>query len=53
MTSDLSEVSYFQRLAVGIMVSGFVFDEEDFVMPWEGQIDKLERYFTSDDFDMI
>lgn len=32
------------RLAVGIMVSGFVFDEEDFVMPWEGQIDNLERY---------
>ncbi|KDP46691.1 hypothetical protein JCGZ_06479 [Jatropha curcas] len=32
------------RLAVGIMVSGFVFDEGDFVRPWEGQNDILERY---------
>ncbi|XP_050228868.1 uncharacterized protein LOC126678044 isoform X2 [Mercurialis annua] len=32
------------RLAVEIMVSGFVFDEEDFVRPWEGHIDNLERY---------
>ncbi|PON99515.1 Alpha/Beta hydrolase fold containing protein [Trema orientale] len=32
------------RLAVEIMVSGFVFDEEDFVRPWEVQSDNLERY---------
>ncbi|GMY12172.1 transmembrane and coiled-coil domain-containing protein 4-like isoform X1 [Fagus crenata] len=32
------------RLAVEILVSGFAFDEEDFVRPWEGQIDNLERY---------
>lgn len=33
-----------QRLAVEILVSGFVFDKEDFVRPWEGQDDNLERY---------
>ncbi|KAJ6739969.1 TRANSMEMBRANE AND COILED-COIL DOMAIN-CONTAINING PROTEIN 4 TMCO4 [Salix purpurea] len=32
------------RLAVGIMVSGCVFDEEDFIKPWEGQNDNLEKY---------
>lgn len=32
------------RLAVEILVSGFVFDEEDFVKPWQGQNDNLERY---------
>ncbi|CAJ2646514.1 unnamed protein product [Trifolium pratense] len=32
------------RLAVEILVSGFVFAEEDFVRPWEGQNDNLERY---------
>ncbi|KAF3793197.1 Transmembrane and coiled-coil domain-containing protein 4 [Nymphaea thermarum] len=32
------------RLAVGIMVSGFVFEEEDFLRPWEGQRGCLERY---------
>ncbi|KAL4644269.1 hypothetical protein ACB092_02G152600 [Castanea dentata] len=32
------------RLAVEILVSGFVFDEEDFVRPWEGQNNNLERY---------
>ncbi|KAK6922641.1 Protein of unknown function DUF726 [Dillenia turbinata] len=32
------------RLAVGIMVSGFVFEEEDFVMPWEAEADNLEKY---------
>ncbi|KAK4789743.1 hypothetical protein SAY86_017047 [Trapa natans] len=32
------------RLAVEILVSGLVFDEEDFVRPWEGQNDNLERY---------
>lgn len=26
------------------MVSGFVFDKEDFVRPWEGQNDNLERF---------
>ncbi|KAI4327693.1 hypothetical protein L6164_020122 [Bauhinia variegata] len=32
------------RLAVEIFVSGFVFEEEDFIRPWEAQTDKLERY---------
>ncbi|XP_057959978.1 uncharacterized protein LOC131152236 [Malania oleifera] len=32
------------RLAVEILVSGFVFEEGDFVRPWEGQNDNLERY---------
>ncbi|GAB4847501.1 hypothetical protein Ancab_026559 [Ancistrocladus abbreviatus] len=32
------------RLAVEILVSGLVFDEEDFIMPWEGLDDNLERY---------
>ncbi|KAJ0026296.1 hypothetical protein Pint_09061 [Pistacia integerrima] len=30
------------RLAVGIMISGFVFEEEDFIKPWEGHKDNLE-----------
>ncbi|XP_039119471.1 transmembrane and coiled-coil domain-containing protein 4-like isoform X1 [Dioscorea cayenensis subsp. rotundata] len=32
------------RLAVGILISGFVFEEEDFIRPWEGHEDSLERY---------
>ncbi|KAJ7953084.1 transmembrane and coiled-coil domain-containing protein 4 [Quillaja saponaria] len=32
------------RLAVEILVSGIVFDEEDFIRPWEGLYDNLERY---------
>ncbi|CAL4920373.1 unnamed protein product [Urochloa decumbens] len=32
------------RLAVGILVSGFAFDEEDFLKPWEGWKDNLEKY---------
>ncbi|GFP83266.1 transmembrane and coiled-coil domain-containing protein 4 [Phtheirospermum japonicum] len=32
------------RLGVEISVSGFVFEEEDFIKPWEGQNDNLERY---------
>jgi hypothetical protein len=35
--------SPFQRLAVGILVSGFAFDEEDYIRPWEGWKDNLER----------
>ncbi|XP_057500776.1 uncharacterized protein LOC130784804 isoform X1 [Actinidia eriantha] len=31
-------------LAVEIFVSGFVFEDEDFIRPWEGQRDNLERY---------
>ncbi|CAL0311475.1 unnamed protein product [Lupinus luteus] len=31
-------------LAVEILVSGFVFEEEDFIRPWEGHNDNLERY---------
>ncbi|KAM5565036.1 hypothetical protein ABKV19_019191 [Rosa sericea] len=32
------------RLAVGIVVSGLVFEDEDFMRPWEGYNDHLERY---------
>ncbi|XP_061345628.1 uncharacterized protein LOC133291385 [Gastrolobium bilobum] len=32
------------RLGVEILVSGFVFEEDDFIRPWEGQNDNLERY---------
>ncbi|OEL16108.1 Transmembrane and coiled-coil domain-containing protein 4 [Dichanthelium oligosanthes] len=32
------------RLAVGILVSGFAFEEEDFWKPWEGWKDNLEKY---------
>ncbi|PIN16614.1 hypothetical protein CDL12_10732 [Handroanthus impetiginosus] len=32
------------RLAVEISVSGFVFEEEDFIRPWEAQNDNMERY---------
>ncbi|PIA55967.1 hypothetical protein AQUCO_00700346v1 [Aquilegia coerulea] len=32
------------RLAVGILVSGLVFEEEDFIRPWEGLDYNLERY---------
>ncbi|XVF15860.1 hypothetical protein REPUB_Repub09cG0192700 [Reevesia pubescens] len=32
------------RLAVEILISGFVFDEEDFVRPWEGRVDNMERF---------
>ncbi|ONK58827.1 uncharacterized protein A4U43_C08F150 [Asparagus officinalis] len=32
------------RLAVGILVSGFVSEEEDFTRPWEGTNENLESY---------
>uniref|UniRef100_A0A0D9VNK1 DUF726 domain-containing protein n=1 Tax=Leersia perrieri TaxID=77586 RepID=A0A0D9VNK1_9ORYZ len=32
------------RLAVGILISGFAFDEDDYFRPWEGWKDNLERY---------
>ncbi|KAK6237372.1 hypothetical protein QUC31_002841 [Theobroma cacao] len=32
------------RLAVEILISGFVFDKEDFIRPWEGRIDNMERF---------
>ncbi|KAK7376059.1 hypothetical protein VNO78_34909 [Psophocarpus tetragonolobus] len=32
------------RLGVEILISGFVFEKEDFIRPWEGQNDNLERY---------
>ncbi|MBA0715659.1 hypothetical protein Golax_014546 [Gossypium laxum] len=32
------------RLAVEILISGFVFCKEDYVRPWEGQIDNMERF---------
>lgn len=32
------------RLAVGILISGIVFEEEDFLRPWENLNDNLERY---------
>ncbi|XP_020250372.1 uncharacterized protein LOC109827766 [Asparagus officinalis] len=33
------------HLAVGILISGFVFNDEDFIKPWEECEDNLERYF--------
>ena len=35
---------HLQRLAVCIMVSGFAFNEDDFLKPWEGWKTNLERY---------
>ncbi|MCH94914.1 transmembrane and coiled-coil domain-containing protein 4-like, partial [Trifolium medium] len=32
------------RLGVEILISGFVFEKEDFIRPWEGLNDNLERY---------
>ncbi|XWS25856.1 hypothetical protein CRYUN_Cryun27aG0103000 [Craigia yunnanensis] len=32
------------RLAVGILISGIVFEEEDFLRPWEDHNDNLESY---------
>ncbi|XP_031286923.1 transmembrane and coiled-coil domain-containing protein 4 isoform X2 [Pistacia vera] len=32
------------RLAVEIFISGLVFNEEDFIRPWEGKDDNMERY---------
>ncbi|KAG7623083.1 hypothetical protein ISN44_As04g038070 [Arabidopsis suecica] len=32
------------RLAVEVLVAGVVFEEEDFVKPWEGLTSNLERY---------
>ncbi|GMI78550.1 hypothetical protein like AT4G36210 [Hibiscus trionum] len=32
------------RLAIGILISGIVFEEEDFLKPWENYNDNLERY---------
>lgn len=44
VTNELFYSHICQRLAVEILVSGFVFDVEDFVRPWEGQNGNLERY---------
>ncbi|GKE76903.1 RNA-directed DNA polymerase, eukaryota [Tanacetum coccineum] len=33
-----------ERLAVEILVLGFVFKERDLLRPWEGQTDNMERY---------
>ncbi|WVZ26373.1 hypothetical protein V8G54_004917 [Vigna mungo] len=35
------------RLGVEILVSGFVFEKEDFIRPWEGHNDNLERYIVN------
>ncbi|KAL4351376.1 hypothetical protein GQ457_06G039630 [Hibiscus cannabinus] len=32
------------RLAVEILISGFVFNKEDYTRPWEGKIDNMERF---------
>lgn len=32
------------RLGVEILISGFVFEKEDFIRPWEGLNDNLDRY---------
>ncbi|KAL1112238.1 hypothetical protein V6Z11_D02G114900 [Gossypium hirsutum] len=49
---DLDEFEFIQtglyhnqgRLAVGILISGIAFEEEDFLRPWENYNDNLERY---------
>ncbi|TYI93122.1 hypothetical protein E1A91_D02G116700v1 [Gossypium mustelinum] len=49
---DLDEIEFIQtglyhnqgRLAVGILISGIAFEEEDFLRPWENYNDNLERY---------
>lgn len=41
---DIGENHKQGRLAVGIMISGLVFEQEHFVQPWEGYKDYLERY---------
>ncbi|KAF3534989.1 hypothetical protein DY000_02036441 [Brassica cretica] len=33
-----------KRLAVEVLVAGVVFEEEDFVKPWQGSTSSLERY---------
>ncbi|TYH83318.1 hypothetical protein ES332_D02G124600v1 [Gossypium tomentosum] len=48
---DLDEFEFIQtglyhnqgRLAVGILISGIAFEEEDFLRPWENYNDNLER----------
>ncbi|KAE8655051.1 cytochrome P450 84A1 [Hibiscus syriacus] len=32
------------RLAVEILISGFVFNKDDYTRPWEGKIDNMERF---------
>ncbi|KAK8685732.1 hypothetical protein V6N13_124767 [Hibiscus sabdariffa] len=32
------------RLAVEILISGFVFNKDDYTKPWEGKIDNMERF---------
>ncbi|XP_039035470.1 transmembrane and coiled-coil domain-containing protein 4-like isoform X2 [Hibiscus syriacus] len=32
------------RLAVEILISGFVFSKDDYTRPWEGKIDNMERF---------
>ncbi|CAJ1942419.1 unnamed protein product [Sphenostylis stenocarpa] len=32
------------RLGVEILISGFIFEKEDFIRPWEGRNDNMERY---------
>ena len=34
----------FQHLAVRISISGLAFKEKDFIEPWEGLNDNMERY---------
>lgn len=32
------------HLAVGILVSGFIFEDQDYILPWEHAAENLERY---------
>lgn len=41
---DIGENRNQGRLAVAILVAGFVFEKEDFIKPWEGINDNSERY---------
>ncbi|ESQ53471.1 hypothetical protein EUTSA_v10024597mg [Eutrema salsugineum] len=51
-TGDLDEFEFIAigenhnqgRLAVEVLVAGFVFKEEDFLKPWEGLTSSMERY---------
>lgn len=36
--------SFIQRLAVEILITGFVIEESDFFRPWEGEYNNLERW---------
>jgi len=38
---------------VEVLVAGVVFEEEDFVKPWEGLTSNLERYMSFENFSIL